>query len=338
MRKLLLSVLALSSIVYSCNKSKPSQNTPVQTAGVTTYVGNGIAGLVNGSGTGAELSAPVDMVVDAFGNLYISDYGNNVIRKVAPGGSVSTFAGNGTAGFKNDALASAEFNHPQGLVIDQNGNIYVADSGNNVIREITTGGQVVTYAGTGTAGMVNGAGTVAQFNSPQGLVIDKGRNIYVADYYNNVIRKIAPDASVSTFAGTGTAGLNDGAPGVATFHGPSGIAIDGSNNLYVAEGINGDIRQIIPSGTVSTFTSSLPNPIRVTVDGSSNLYVSCQNTIQKIDNAGKATVYAGTGTPGYLDGSLLQSEFNAPVGLVSNSQGVVIVADSGNNMIRVVTP
>ncbi|HWD88144.1 MAG TPA: hypothetical protein VG367_08460 [Mucilaginibacter sp.] len=339
MRKILLPILAFSLLILGCSKSKPTTPTQPQAGAVTTYVGNGTPGLLNASGTGAELNLPADVVVDVQGNVYISDYGNNVIRKVAPGGAVTTYAGDGNPGYKEGAAASAEFNGPLGLVMDQTGNLYIADSKNNVIREVTVAGQVVTYAGNGTSGLVNGTGNIVEFAMPEGLVIDKSKNIYVADYNNNVIRKIASDGTVSTFAGTGTAGLNNGSASSATFHAPSGLAIDGSNNLYVAESVNSDIREIIPSGTVSTFATGLSGPLRVTVDGSSNLYASCEdNTIQKIDNTGKVSLYAGNSTPGYSDGSLLQSEFNGPVGVVSNSQGVVIVADSQNNRIRVVTP
>lgn len=339
MKNIFLPILAIASVMYGCSKSKAPDVNPAQTSGVTTYVGNGIAGLVNASGTGAELNAPTDIVVDAAGNMYISEYGNNVIRKVAPGGSVSTYAGDGTKGYKDDVAAKAEFNDPEGLVMDNAGNLYVADAGNNVIREITVTGQVITYAGNGTSGYVDGSGNVVEFATPRGLAIDKSRNIYVADYYNNVIRKISSTGNVTTFAGNGTAGLSNGTGSNVKFHTPSGVALDASNNLYVAEAANSDIREITPSGQVSTFATNLPNPLRVTVDGSSNLYASCEdNTIQKIDNTGKVSVYAGNGTPGYSDGSLLQSEFNAPIGVISNSQGVVIVADAGNNRIRVVTP
>jgi streptogramin lyase len=339
MKKTFLPILAAVSIVCGCSKSKTTDTTPPQMGGVTTYVGSGIAGLVNAIGTNAALSGPTDIVVDVAGNLYISEYGNNVIRRVAPGGAVTTFAGDGTAGYKDGALDKAEFNDPEGMVIDQVGNLYIADAGNHVIREITVAGQVITFAGNGTSGHVDGTGNVVEFASPKGLAMDKAKNIYVADYGNNVIRKISSTGTVTTFAGNGTAGSNNGDAANSSFHGPSGLTIDGSNNLYVSESSNGDIRQIIPSGTVSTFATGLTSPVRVTIDGSSNLYASCgDNTIQKIDNTGKVSVYAGSGAPGFNDGSLLQSEFDGPVGVISNPQGVLIVADNGNNRIRVVTP
>ncbi len=338
MKKLLIAACALASVFYGCSKSKTDNVTPSQTGGVTTYVGNGTAGLVNGSGTGAELNLPSDMAVDASGNLYISEKGNNIIRKVAPGGSVSTFAGNGTAGYKEGAADVAEFNGPAGIVIDDVGNLYVSDSQNNVIRKITPAGLVSTYAGNGSVGHVDGPAASSEFGEPNGLAIDKARNIYVADFFNNVIRKISATGTVTTYAGNGLAGKVDGPAAAASFHNPSGITFDGSGNLYVAEATNNAIRQITLSGQVSTF-ATVSSPIRVTIDGSSNLYASCNNnTIQKITNAGTVSTYAGDGVPGYSDTSLLLSEFSGPAGILSNSNGVLIVADYNNNRIRVVTP
>jgi sugar lactone lactonase YvrE len=340
MRKFFVPVFVITSLLLGCSKSKTSNVTPTQTASVTTYVGNGTAGLVNAPGTGAELNLPVDITVDQSGNLYVTEQGNNDIRKVAPGGSVSTFAGNGTSGYVDGAGATvAEFNVPEGIVIDDVGNVYVADSQNNVIRKITPAGLVSTYAGNGTKGYVDGPAASAEFNQPNGLAIDKSRNIYVTDFFNNVIRKISSDGTVSTFAGNGSPGLTNGPSGTAEFHLPSGITIDGSNNLFVAESVNSDIREITPSGDVSTFATGLNGPVRITVDGSDNLYVTTSaNIIQKVTSTGTVSTYAGNGTPGYNDGSLLQSEFNSPIGLISNFQGVVIVADYGNDRIRVVTP
>ncbi len=338
MKKLFIIIGLPLGLLYGCGKSTPSV-TPTQTNGVTTYVGNGTAGLVNGSGTGAELNLPIDLTVDVSGNLYVSEQGNNDIRKVAPGGSVVTFAGNGTAGYKDGAATVAEFSSPAGVVADDVGNLYVADAQNNVIRKITPAGDVSTFAGNGTQGYLDGAGTAAEFSHPAGLAIDKARNIYVADLSNNVIRKISSGGVVSTYAGNGAAGSANGASGSASFHGPSGVTVDASGNVYVAESANGDIREISTGGQVTTFATGLLSPVRVTIDGASNLYASCgNNTIQKIDNTGKVSAYAGSGSPGFSDASLLTSEFSTPAGVIADTQGVVIVADYNNNRIRVVTP
>jgi sugar lactone lactonase YvrE len=339
MKKLFIPALAFASLFFGCSKSKPADNNPAPTAAVTTYIGNGTPGLVNASGTGAELNQPVDVTVDLAGNVYISEQGNNDIRKVAPGGSVSTLAGKGTAGYKDGPGVDAQFNVPEGIVVDNAGNIYVADSQNNVIRQITPAGVVSTYAGNGTSGHVDGPGATAEFSRPTGLAIDKARNIYVTDFGNNVIRKISATGLVTTFAGNGSAGLTDGAGTVAEFHNPGGITIDGSNNLFVTETVNSDVREITPSGQVSTFATGLNGPVRITIDGSSNLYVTSTNhIIQKVSSGGTVSTYAGNGTPGYIDSTPLQSQFNTPIGVFSNPQGVLIVSDYGNNRIRVVAP
>ncbi|MBS1502440.1 MAG: hypothetical protein JST32_10290 [Bacteroidetes bacterium] len=334
-----LSVLSLL-ILGSCSKKNPAPSNSGHVGGVTTYAGNGTAGLQNGAAASAEFNLPVDMVTDIYGNVYISEQGNNDIRVITAAGQVITLAGTGTKGYKDGDAASAQFNDPEGLVIDDLGNLYVADAGNNVIRMITPTGKVSTYAGNGTAGLHNGVAASAEFASPRGLTIDKQRNIYVADYSNNVIRKISSTGSVSTLAGSGAAGNANGAAGSASFSGPTGLAIDNANIIYVAEAANGDIRQVSQGGQVSTFAGSLPNPIRVSADAASgNVYVSCtNNTIMKVDASGKSSVFAGNQTPGSIDGTLTAAEFNAPMGLIAFPQGQVLVADYGNSKIRLITP
>ncbi|HJP62928.1 MAG TPA: hypothetical protein VJ844_05770, partial [Mucilaginibacter sp.] len=204
---------------------------------------------------------------------------------------------------------------------------------------ISIDGNVTTYAGNGTAGYKDGTAASAQFSSPCGLAIDKARNIYVADYGNNVIRKISNKGDVTTFAGKGTPGAGDGSPTSASFRNPLGLTMDQGGNIFVAEATNNDIRQITPSGQVSTFASGLKAPSRLTVDGGGNIYYSANNnTIQWISATGTAITYAGTGTPGFVDGELLKAQFNAPVGVLVDGFGRLAVADYSNNRIRVVTP
>jgi len=197
----------------------------------TTIAGTGSAGYNNGVGTAASFNQPLGAVVDASGNIYVTDVGNEVIRKIAPNGSVSTFAGTGTPGSSDGTGTGASFYHPVGMCIDASGNIYVADEDNNMIRKITPAGVVTTLAGQTSAGWVDGAPSVAKFNLPCGVAVDASGNVYVADNNNNRIRKITPSGTVSTLAGSGSAAYADGQGIAASFNQPFSVAIDNSGTL-----------------------------------------------------------------------------------------------------------
>lgn len=172
-----------------------------------------------------------------------------MIRKITPSGVVTTFSGMGSAhpGSNDGVGTAASFNHPNGIAIDAQGNLYIADEGNNKIRKITQAGVVTTFAGIGgsAGGEIDGPGNIATFASPEGLAVDATGNVYVADYAGNKIRKIDPNGFVSTIAGTGVAGSTDGIGSVAKFNGPMGVAIDGNGILYIADGNNYVIRKIV---------------------------------------------------------------------------------------------
>ena len=267
---------------------------------VTTYAGTGVVGFNNGLAAGAQFNAPYGVCSDAAGNIYVADGGNHRIRKIDGSGNVTTYAGTGVAGSANGAAASAQFNGPNAVCSDATGNIYVADSYNHLIRKIDGSGNVSTYAGTGVAGFANGAAASAQFNVPSGVCSDAAGNIYVADYFNHLIRKIDGSGNVSTYAGTGVAGFNDGAAASAQFNGPYGVCSDAAGNIYVPDGGNKRIRKIDGSGNVSTF--------------------------------------AGTGVLGFNDGVAASAQFNDPTGVCSDAAGNIYVADYGNNRIRKFTP
>lgn len=192
----------------------------------------------------AGFNGPTGVASDAKGNLYVADNGNNLIRKVSPQGVVTTFAGDGLRGSKNGTGAGAEFNQPQALAIDSSGNVYVADEGNNLIRKITSLGVVTTVAGSGSAGVKNGIGTAASFDGPAGIAVDASGNLYVADSNNNLIRKIASDGTVSTLAGTGLPGSDNGVLTTASFKNPQGVVVDQYNRVFIADTGNGLIRMI----------------------------------------------------------------------------------------------
>ena len=213
---------------------------------VSTLAGSGVAGINDGTGTSAYFNNPTGVALDGSGNVYVADKGNNCIRKIDSGKRVTTLAGNGRSGFGGYADGtgtSAQFNSPSGVAADLSGNVYVADQGNNCIRKITALGEVSTLAGSVTAGYADGQGAAAQFNRPSGVALFSRStvngnvigNLYVADQGNNRIRKITPVGVVSTLAGSGTQGGINGTGASAQFNGPSGVAVDGSGTVYVAD-------------------------------------------------------------------------------------------------------
>jgi len=224
---------------------------------VTTLAGSpGVPGSADGVGAQARFDAPFGIAVDGTGMVYVADTENHTIRRVATDGTVTTYAGAaGQPGLLNGANASALFDQPDGLGLEADGTLVVADYGNSCIRAISPAGQVSTLAGLGTHGYTDGSGALAAFYWPVGLAVDASGNIWVADTHNHAIRKILADHSVSTLAGLGGASGNaDGSGTGALFDLPCGIAATPSGNLVVADTYNHLLRNITPSGTVSTFT------------------------------------------------------------------------------------
>jgi streptogramin lyase len=225
---------------------------------VSVFAGTGASGAGNGTAGSATFNSPMGVAVDGSGNVYVADYGNDLIRKINTAGAVSTFAGSGATGADNGADTLATFNLPESVAVDAAGNLYVADNGNDLIRKITPAGMVSTLAGSGIAGSANGTGTAASFNSPFGVAVDGTGNVYVADAGNNQIRKITAAGVVSTFAGSGAKGANNATGAAASFNTPSGIVVDGAGNVYVADENNNLIRKITTAGMVTTIASKPP--------------------------------------------------------------------------------
>ena len=281
----------------------------------------------------------------------------------ANGAVVSTLAGTaGSAGSTDGTSAAARFNNPSGVAVDGAGYVYVADLFNNSIRRITVAGvgAVGTLAGTaGSAGTADGTGADARFSGPFGVAVDGAGNVYVADRFNNSIRKItgAGAVGVSTVAGAaGSAGSTDGTFAAARFNGPFGVAVDGAGNVYVADRGNHTIRKITGAGAgaVSTLAGTagsagsvngtgaaarFNNPSGVAVDGAGNVYVADtgNHTIRKITGAGAVSTLAGSvGSAGSTDGTGAAARFNGPFGVAVDAAGAVYVADQYNNTIRVI--
>ena len=318
---------------------------------------------MNGTGTAAKFNGPNSVAVDASGNVYVADETGDTIRKVTPVGLVSTLAGlANTAGSANGTGAAARFNHPEGVGVDLSSNVYVADQYNNTIRKITPAGVVSTLAGlAGAPGSTDGTGSSARFNNPSSVAADAAGNIYVADYYNDTIRKITPAGVVTTLAGlAGVTGSTDGNGSAARFYAPYGVAVDSSANVYVAEAYNNDIRKITPVGGVTTLaglaqfdiffgtpiggsadgTGSAARfnaPNAVAVDGSNNVYVadSSNFTIRKVTPDSVVTTVGGlAGLFGSTDGTAGTARFNNPFGIAVDTAGTLYVADFGNNTVR----
>lgn len=299
---------------------------------INTFVGSSSgSGYVNASGTNARFNGVNGIAFDASGNLFISDFNNNSIRKSTPSGVVTTAAGSGIQGSANGTSATAQFNYPTGLAFDSVGNLYIADSNNNSIRKMTPDGTVTTFAGTGVAGYADGSGASSQFKSPNGIVVDSYDNLYVADVGNSRIRKITSSGIVSTFAGSGVAGSLDGT-GTNAKISPVGIGIDTSGNLYVST-FTPNIRKITPAAVVTTLIGPGPivkGPQFIKVDASGTLYVTdvFSLSVYTVTQSGVATIIAGNGTQGFVNGLATASSFSGPSGIAIDQSGVIFVADN----------
>ncbi len=209
---------------------------------VTTLAGDGTSGFVDGNGDNAKFYFPKAIAVDATGNLYVADDINHRIRKVTPGGTVTTFAGS-TSGYADGIGVAASFKSPRGICIDAAGNVYVADTGNHKIRKISSNGTVTTLAGS-TLGFGDGDGSNARFSSPAGVEVDVSGNVYVADDENERIRKITPSGTVTSIAGDFVSGFTNGIGTAAKFNSPTDVAIDAAGNIYVADRHNHAVRKL----------------------------------------------------------------------------------------------
>jgi sugar lactone lactonase YvrE len=317
---------------------------------VSTLAGYATFGSQDGLAGTAKFLTAAGVAVDKSGNVYVADEYNHSIRKVSPSGFVTTYAGKlQTEGTNDGAGSLARFAFPEGVAVDSAGNVYVADTGNDTIREITTNGTVSTIAGQiDNPGSSDGPATNgASFSHPAALAIDSSNNIYIVDQGNSTIRKLA-SGHVSTLAGqVGSLGASNGFGTNAQFSGPFGIAVDKSGNIYVADTGTNLVRFITPAGLVSTIgTSADPAfdaPSGVVVDSSSNVYVtdSGNEVIRMISPGGTVSVYEGQlSSYGDGDGAFgsTAATFKSPWGIAIDTNGNLFVGDSGNGSIRKVTP
>jgi uncharacterized protein (TIGR03437 family) len=338
---------------------------------ISTVAGNGVFSYSGdgGQANAAQINLPQGVALDGSGNVYFSDTNNNVVRKVAANGVISTVAGNGTAGFGGDGGAgiSAQLNQPQGLALDKNGNLYIADSGNNRVRKLTPAGTISTWAGSGTAGSTgdNGAATSAALYLPFGVAVDADGNVFIAEFGGNRVRKVNSGGAIATVAGAGTAGYTgDGGPAsAAQLTNPKAVAVDANGNIYIADTNNYAVRMVTKSGVISTIagngtpgssgdfgpatSAQVGTPSGVAVDSAGNVYISDGGArVRKVYAGGGIETIAGNGTRGYLGdgGTALLAQLDGPAGLAVDGAGRVYVAEGLGNApgdsgdIRLLTP
>jgi sugar lactone lactonase YvrE len=330
---------------------------------INTITGNGVAGhnADGGPATTAQLAGPVGIAVDKFGDIFIADSMNNIIRMVDPSGIISTVAGGGTVGGLGDGgkAVDATLNNPTGVAVDNSGNLFIADYGNNRIREVIKAtGVIITFAGGGILPGEGVVATLAKLNGPFGVRVNTAGDVIIADRGNDVIRKVSGGV-INTIAGTwGTPGLTlDGGPATnAELNQPTGVVVDIAGNFYIADPANNVVRKVTSGGTISTIAGNnmlpggytgegvatlvtLNQPYGVAVDNALNVYIADygNNRIRMVKPTGIISTVTGSAGIGYLDGTVAAAKLNGPTGIWCNPAGTTLyVAEGlpGNNDVR----
>ncbi|MCD6013727.1 MAG: hypothetical protein K0Q79_3589, partial [Flavipsychrobacter sp.] len=342
-------------------------NSTCGTGIIYTIAGNGVSAFSGDGGlaTAASLFVPYGITEDNLGNICIGDGENNRIRKINASGIITTVAGTGAPAFSGDGgpATAATFYGITGVVYDAIGNLYVADQDNQRIRKIDTAGIITSIAGSGPTGIFGGGysgdggpATAARLNYPTGMAIDRSGNFYIADQFNNRVRKIDVSGIITTVAGTGVLGFSgDGGPATAAqLDHPCGIAFDPAGNMYITDYNNHRIRKMNTSGVITTFSGGssagfagdggpasaalFHTPWGITADASGNVYVSdaTNNRVRKIDASGIISTIAGTGTAGFLGdgGPAVTARLSNPTGIYVNDTGYIYISDLFNERIR----
>jgi len=323
-------------------------NVSAQTYNISTVAGGGIGD--GYAATSAVLLYPQGVAVDGSGNVYIADCSNNRIRKVSTSGIITTIAGTGVQGSGGDggAATAAQLNNPYGVAVDATGNVYIADTYNYKIREVNTSGIISTIAGNGTDGYTGNGGpaTAAEFGNIYGIAVSSSGNIYVPDQNYNVVRLFKVGGNVSVFAGNGTLGFSgDGnsATGAELYY-PIEVAVDNSNNVYIADAGNNRVRKVSTSNVITTFAGNgnstysgdggaataagVYYPWGVSTDAAGNVYISDSrdNRIREVNTSGTISTIAGNGTLGFTGdgGPATAAELNSPSGIAVVSTGAIM--------------
>jgi gliding motility-associated-like protein len=333
---------------------------------ISTFAGNGTAGYSgdNGLATSAQLRNPFEVASDNYGNIFIADAFNNVIRKVDKTGTITTFAGTGTQGYSGDGglATSARLYYPYFIGVDKSGNVYFDDQNGSVIRKVDLSGTITSVTGNLPGGYSGDGGPLimAQFSDIAGISFDNANNMYITDFGNSVIRKVNAAGIITTFAGNGIAG-NTGDGGLAinaSIRTQSPVAIDNNNNVYIVSHVDSKIRVVDPSGIINTFAGTgVPGysgdggpaiaatfnaPWHICFDTAGNMFVPDYNNIviRKIDKAGNISTYAGNGTYGYSGdgGPALMAQIADPCGTTCDNAGNLYVVQRDFQVVRKISP
>jgi uncharacterized protein (TIGR03437 family) len=305
----------------------------------------------SGPALSAQFTNPLRVAVDAKGNLFITDYSNQSVRRVdAATDIVTTIAGNGTFGFSGDGNSGdgAQLADPHDVVVDAAGNVYIADTLNSRVRMVNAAGTISTYAGNGTRGYTgdNGPASNAELTFPSGLALDQAGNLYIADYGNATVRRVDKNGNITTVAGVGYAvfGEAPGDGGLATsayLELPYAVAVDGSGSVYIGDIGTSSIRKVGTDGKINTYIQNFTAQ-NFAVDSAGALYVANyrNSTVEKILPGGTQLWIAGDGIAGYAGdgGPGTAAQLSSPYGVAVQASGNIFVADAANAVIRELTP
>ena len=345
--------------LYIADQSNHSIRKVDATGTITTIAGTGERGFSGDEGPASEaqLSSPFGVAVDGAGNLYIADSSNNRIRKVDATGTITTIAGTGEFGFSGDGgpASEAQLYSPRGVAVDGAGNLYIADTRNNRIRKVDATGTITTITGTGERGFSGDEGSAAeaQLYSPYGVAVDGAGNLYIADTFDQRIRKVDATGTITTIAGTGEFGFSgDGGPATEAQLGQlPDVAVDGAGNLYIADQSYGRIRKVDSAGIITTIAGTgyhgfsgdggpaaeaqLASPRGVAVDGAGNLYIAdtSNHRVRKVDATGTITTIAGTRFSGD-GGPASQAQLRNPAAVAVDGAGNLYIADTNSHSVR----